>query len=531
MSLTTIPYQPIPFDLEENCTLPCADWIQKIERGDTTSFQFSYGPCPTAWTVLDNGDFASGGTDWTQYGTWSFSGGIATSPTGTNGRLQQTFEQTTSDYYEVSFYCTVNNGYLNIYNAAGWYESTQRDGYHTYVFDASSTTEINFFFSEALGGTISNISLKPINANVRVDVTDLDGNTEATLPTSMFTYSDGFFTVNVDDWDSLSLDDGCYKFAAYDPCECSQFGFVGDDFRTPNQWRIISGNATVGGGLIQFKTPFQSQVRSRALLCPNTEYEINYTLSGMQGGDDFQVRIGTTNGTLRTTNGSYTETLSTSFTGDINVRFIVNHNGLAHTIELSDFSIEAVTPIVSYTSVPFSLKDDHKCTVLVSACGSGNQFNFGFNGTGFNPLVRLEGTYRTSNYPTTKTGYEYSNGFKKVPYMRTRQAKSLLFGAPEYIHDFARLWIGLDNVYIDGTLVASEDDEPPTVSWEDDLDFGIVTYTFSRQELTEKRPCSAIADVGCNTEGYELSITSTGGFVRPDEPTLNATDGRKLKFN
>ena len=530
MSLELIPYQPIPFDLEANCTLPCVDWIQKIERADITSFQFGYGACGTAWTILTNGDFGGGGTNWNQFGTWSFSGGVATSPVSTNGRLQQTFEQTTADYFELSFYCTVNNGYLNIYNGTGWYIYTQRDGYHTYVFDTSSTTEINFFFSEALGGTISNIQLKPINADIRVDVVDYDGNVEATLPINMFTFSNGFFTANVDDWDSLMLDDGCYKFAIYDPCECSQFGFVGDDFRTANQWRTIAGSVAIGGGAMQFKTAGQTQVRSRALLCPDTEYKITYTLTGLQGLDDFQVRIGTTNGTVRTTDGTYTETLSTTFTGNIEVRFIVNHNGVIHDIDLTDFSIEAVTPVIAYESVPFNLKDNHKCTVLVEACGNGDQFNFGFDGTGFKPLMRLESTYRTSNYPTTKTGYEYSNGFKKVPYMRTRQAKALLFGAPEYVHDFARLWIGLDNVYIDGTLMASEDDEPPTISWEEDIDFGIVTMTFSKQELTEKRSCSALPDVGCTTEGFGLSITGTGGLVRPDLPTLSATDGRKLKF-
>lgn len=114
--------------------------------------------------------------------------------------------------------------------------------------------------------------------------------------------------------------------------------------------------------------------------------------------------------------------------------------------------------------------------------------------------------------------------------MRTRQAKALLFGAPEYVHDFARLWVGFDNVYIDGTLMASEDDEPPSINWEEDLDFGIVTMTFSKQELTEKRSCSALPDIGCTDKGFKISIFGTGGVVRPDKPTLSATDGRQIKF-
>lgn len=525
MSLTTIPYQPIAFDVEPNCTLPCASWIQKIEKADRTSFQFELDACGTAWTVLTNGDFANGGSDWVQTGTWAFNFGIATSPIGTSGTIQQSFEQTNSDYYKISFYAEVNNGFLNVFNGSGFFESTQRSGYHEYIFSASSTTEINFSFSEALGGTISNISLVPINGDVRVDVLDQSDTVQATLPTSMFTYNGGFFTVNVDDWDSLGLSNGCYKFAVYDPCECSQFGFAGDDFRTPNQWRVITGAVNITGGEMQFGFIGDTQVRSRALLCPNTEYEISYTLTGMSVGDSFEVRIGTTNGTTRTADGTYTETLSTSFTGDIEVRFIATNTA---AFEVGRFTIEAVTPIISYTSVDFQLSDDHKCTVLVEACGDGNQFNFGFDGTGFKPIVRLESTYRTSNYPTTKTGYEFSNGFKKVPYMRTRQAKSLLFGSPEYIHDFARLWVGFDNVYIDGTLMASEDEEPPTVSWEEDLDFGIVTFVFSKQELTEKRSCSSKLSIGCQDDGVAIEIRGTGGFIKPS--ILLDTAGRTINI-
>jgi hypothetical protein len=530
MSLTVIPYQPIAFDLEDNCTLPCGSYIQLIRKSDRTSFQFGLEPCPTAWTVLTNGDFAGGDDDWNVTGVWSFSGGVATSPTGTVGGIQQTIEQTTAGYYKLSFYCNVNNGYLNIYNGTGWYVYTQRSGYHEYYFDASATTSITFYFSTALGGDISNIQLVPINSEVRVDVTDLDGNVLDTVPTSMITFADGYFTVNIDGWDDLDVPVGCRRFTIYDPCECSQFGFVGDDFRTANQWRTIAGSASIGGGLIQFKTAGQTQLRSRALLCPDVAYEITYTLSGLQGLDDFQVRIGDTNGTVRTTDGTYTETLTTSFTGNIDVRFIVNHNGVVHTIELSDFSIEAVTPIVSHTSVDFKLVDTDCCSILVEACGSGDELGFGFNGTGFKPILRVEGTYRGSGYPMTKEGYEFSNGVKAVPYARTRKTKALTFSAAEYIQDFARLWCALSNIYIDGEIMASEDDEPPTVSYFDDVDEGIVTFTFSKQELVEKRSCSAIVNIGCEEDGYSLEITSTGGFVLPNFE-LADINGNTLKFN
>ena len=167
--------------------------------------------------------------------------------------------------------------------------------------------------------------------------------------------------------------------------------------------------------------------------------------------------------------------------------------------------------------------------MLIDACGVGEEFNFGFNGTGFNPKIRLEGTYRTSSYPTTRTSYEYSTGQKNVPYMRTRRAKTFLFGAPEYVHDFSALWLGLSNLNIDGVAKFCEDDEPPTISPEDDVDFGLVTFTFSdKVELTEKRSCTTLANTGCTSEGVALTIQSSGGFNLPN-PQL-ADQGRILLF-
>jgi len=532
MSLSLIPYQPLPFGIEENCTLPCANWVQKIERTDETSIQFGFGACPTAGTVIVNGDFASGGDNWTQTGTWTFNNGIASSPvSGTSGNISQVVTMSGVDYVEVSFNLTLNNGVFFLTADGSYVQQVNFGGTKSFVVPVSGASASFFFvFSDALGGSISNIIIKPINTRVRLDVTDTLDVSEATIPDTWYTFNNGFLTANFEDWSSLALDDGCYKLGIYDPCECSQFGFIGDNFDVPNQFRVITGAATIDGGAMTFDFVGQTQVRSRALLCPNVDYEITYTVSGISGAtQDFQIRIGTTNGVVRTTDGTYTETLSTSFTGDIEVRFIANDSGSVSTFEIIDFSIEAVTPIISHRSVEFNLKDTHKCSVLIDACGVGEEFNFGFDGTGFNPKIRLEGTYRTSNYPTTRTSYEYSNGQKNVPYMRTRRAKTFLFGAPEYVHDFSALWLGFSNLNIDGVAKFCEDDEPPTISPEDDVDFGLVTFTFSdKVELTEKRSCTTLANTGCTSEGVALTIPSSGGF-NLQNPQL-ADQGRILLF-
>lgn len=533
MSLQTIPYQPLPFDFEPNCTLPCAPWIQKIERGDRTSVQFKYGACDAAGNMLVGGDFSGDGSNWTQIGTWTFNGGVATSPIAASGQIEQTVEMEGVDYVELTFSAVINNGSLVITTDGGYLTYYTTGGIITVVIPVSGDTLINFWFNTSAGGSISNIILKPINTRVRLDVVELNDNIVATIPDSWFTFNAGFLTANFNDWDSLALPDSCYKLAVYDPCECSQFGFIGDNFDVPNQFKAVTGLSNVVGGVMYSLTApsSQTQLRSRALLCPNVEYTFTYTINGLAGnGDYFQLRIGTANGIQRTVDGTYTETLTTTFTGDIEVRYIFNHGtGVTHQMTLTDFSMEAVDPIVSYYSETFSLKDDHKCTVLIEACGVGEEFNFGFNGTGFKPIIRLEGIYRGANFPTTRTDYEYSTGQRNAPYMRTRKAKTLFFGGVEYVHDWSSLWLGLSNLYIDGIAKFCEDSEPPTVSLEDDMDLGFVTFTFSdKVELTEKRSCTTLPNTGCSDDGYALAIESTGGF-KLDLPVL-ASQGRILAF-
>jgi hypothetical protein len=150
----------------------------------------------------------------------------------------------------------------------------------------------------------------------------------------------------------------------------------------------------------------------------------------------------------------------------------------------------------------------------------------GFVGTGFNPSIRLESTLRTSSYPTTREAYEFSTGQKKTTYMRTRKARSLAYGAPEYVHDFIRLTLGFDNVYLDGRASFCEDEEPPSISWSDEVDFGVATYTFSDAvELTEKRPCADGAPLGCDVEGIALEVN-----VGTRKPVLNTSTGKTLNI-
>jgi hypothetical protein len=521
MSLGLIPYQPLPFGLEENCTLPCSSWIQKIARTDRTSFQFTYGACGSTNNVLTNGDFTSGGTGWTVVGAWTYSFGWANSPLGGAGSIQQAISLT--GFVELTFGLEVNAGSMLLSSNLGLIDFYTFGGSKSVVFDATGMTNINFFFGTAAGGRIQNVILRPIDGKGRAVVLNLDGSVASMITDqSWFTISDGFLTVAIKDWDSLNLPDGCYRIAIADPCQCSQFGFIGDDFDTPNQFVVSVGgsnNVDISGGEMKVLNNGVTAITvlRKNVLCVGTAYTITYTLTDMQAGDSFRFASGSANGILRTADGTYTETITVTATNDNlqDLRFVFGFAGGLHLVRLSGFTISAVTPVATYTSVPFQLTDKAgcSCTVLVEACGNGNQLNFGFDGTGFKPTIRLDGTLRGSGYPSTRSEYEYSTGKRVVPYARLRKARSLMFGAPEYVHDFMQTLIALDNVYLNGRLSHCEDDEYPTPSLDENVDYASVTMTFTdKTELTEKRPCAATKDIGCAGGGYGVTFSGTGGL-------------------
>jgi hypothetical protein len=543
MSLETIPYQPLPFDVEENCTLPCSPWIQLIEKDDPTKVQFRFGACGFTPNVIVNGDFSDGLTGWSTIGAWTVGSNTAFSPPAAAGFISQAIVGQTGLYYQVTFNATVNNGNLLVGSDTAIAATFTSSGFKTVIIPATGITSIDWFFDAAAGGSLSNIIVKPLTTRVRIDVVDLDDNIVATVGSTHYTFSAGFLTARIL-WNTLAVPDGCYKLVAYDPCDCAQFGFVGDDFRvgvppSDDKSKIIQlttalNTGSFGNGEMRaVSNDFggsSTAFRANGLICAGVEYEFTYTVSGLNAGDTFQLRAGAANGVVRTANGTYTETLTSNHTtpGAIAVRWLWEFVGLnVNPATLTNFSMQAVDPIPSYTSVPFQLKNHHPCTVPVSMCSNGNQMNFGFVGTGFAMFMRLEGTWRGSNYPSVREAYEYSNGEKTTYYGRKRKGWSLLTGGPEYVHDYLTNVTMMDNVTVNGIAVFCEDDEYPTPSLEDDMDHAVVTLSFTRkQELTEKTACAAGVQTACGQGGVLLTVPFTGG--RPIGGGLTDTVGNKL---
>ena len=530
--MTPIPYQPLPVDWPNrfNCTLPQFDgWIQLIERTDATQLQFTVAACDDFLNLLINPTFVDLGDDWNASGTWDFSGNKACSPVGSIDYIQQNI--TLPNGYVVQLVIDVEMfaGVVVFSTNLGLVGLITTTGEHTFTFQSNGVTNVNFFINSNSSACLRNIRLKAINTRYRVDVVDLDGTIVDTLPDSAFNVTREYLTISPD-WEDLGIPNGCYRLSIYDPCRCAQFGFIGDDFTiggggTSTQILLIAGEGGVGGGeIVAINTTggaSQTQFRKRGVICPNVAYTFTYTVTGLNVGDEFELRAGLDSGQTVTADGTYTDVLTSTHSGQLpnDLRWIFDFPADNLTgVTITDFIMEAVTPIPSYHTVPFKIIDDGSCTTPFNVCGDRDQFGMGFPDTGFSPRIRLEGTIRGNGYGGERSGYEFSTGRKVVTHLRSRKMTEFMFYAPEYVHDFMQLLRGFDNVYIGPSKVYSEDDEYPSMSIEADTDMAAVTMKFSQStELTENVRTSSTSAGGCNVTGTNLLTLSGNRVQKPLE--------------
>ena len=191
-------------------------------------------------------------------------------------------------------------------------------------------------------------------------------------------------------------------------------------------------------------------------------YTITYTVT-FTGGGSAAVFAGLTQGTLRTVNGTYTETLTCT----INTRlgFFFKGTG-ANTIE-----IDSITVIhsgnIDGQSECYDLQDSHDCSLLFEWSNNESWGNYNYSapddGEAFVQRLRLISKFRGTKYPSTRLIGETSAGVKSLDYTSLRKKRLLdIDFAPDYIHDaLAAMWMQ-DNRTIGGVSYILEDDYEPS---------------------------------------------------------------------
>ena len=190
--------QPIAFSPEEECWLEDSEFNILAQYGDVTQFQMKLEPCGTDLDLIQNGNFADA-SNWTTFGGWSISGGVASHTIGAAGQIYQSAPVSVGTLCRVTFDFVADDSGLPL--------NVSFEGVTTYVYNTGSyefwieatgtgTGSLTFGAGAGFSCEISNVQLITINTNFSVVILDLDNNPVTQLDTAdgYFNFDNGYFT-------------------------------------------------------------------------------------------------------------------------------------------------------------------------------------------------------------------------------------------------------------------------------------------------------------------------------------------------
>lgn len=501
----TIPNQPIIFDYSDDCLLASDDLRVMAQYGDITQFQMELEPCGADVNLIQGGNFQNDALWTSTSSAWEVSSGNAIKVGGISGQLYQAAPTTNGTLARLTFtIVSITGGSINI----SWAGSTHffdTAGTYTLWLNADATASaanLSFSANASTYVWLRDVQLITVNTDFQVNIIDEDGANVDTLETSdgYFDFSDGYFTCSID-WETLGIADGCYRLEVVDPCPCSQRGIIALDFTSGIFEWSTSSEWTVGGGGADFSGSNTAVALLSNTICSGTTYEVTYTVLGLAGTVSAQIGFGSSYGTSRTSDGTYTEQIVSNGTG---FRMRGTPTGSAY-FTIKNVSFVAVDNIETIESNEVKLKENlDGCTLALALCNDSDALGFGFANTGFRPLMRIPASLNRSSYVMERLSYDNSRGRKATYYGRRRKALELGYDGKYFMHDFASLFGLADHFYIDDVEYFVEDDEYPSISWGEYDDVGGVTVNVSEKvQLTENRRLSS-ASVGCDPLGSKL---------------------------
>ena len=555
--MTPVPNQPLGFNREVDCNIDTGPFQLLAQGDDVTQFQFTAESCAADPNLVYNGLFTvAGGT--TNGWILTPSGALLLQPYwGTVQHLSGTTATTLRQNLVVSdgvlllvrfsLRQTVGKFTFRV-GAQTWTWNGAVDGNFSYYVTANDMNNgdtypyIRAEWSVASDAQFGNVSIIPQASDFTANMYDVDGTLIYNdIP---HTLVNGAVTWSLD-WAANTFPPGCYTIKVKDNCNCGQGGLIGLDFNTGaggssiyqngQAYWVVGGSWIIqnwGAGYFGTGVPDTSSILYRnSPLCIGQQYTVQYTVTSIS---DAQVRVslGGTNGTWRTAVGTYTEVITPAISG--NFSFIAQSVGAPGVATIMAVSISLVTPEYGWTSQPIKYSPTIDCkTHLLTICNDSDAMGMVFVGTGFAPNIRVHSHTRATGYKSTRNAYTDSLGTARNYYGVSRRVKEFSFGAPEYVHDFARLAVIADHVFIDDDEVFIEADEYPTMSLNDvnDISGAIIPFSAKTENIRNRR----ISDVvrGCGVKGAGLEVTQkpiTGGTVPPRKP-LGTTEGQIITID
>lgn len=565
--MTPVPDQPIGFDRQVDCNLADGPFVQLAQNGDVTQFQFQLTDCAATPELIWNGAFTEdggSGEGWaaTPSTAWLYQPYFANvlHIAGTSaGGIKQNIVVADGVLIQIQVTITQATGTAAIYigglGGITWTLPAPLTGFingiYSYWVIVSGMEWIIFAASVDSNATFGNISVRAYNTEFATDVLDQNGVSVTTnIPYNVF---NGWATFSFD-WQAYVLKEGCYTFDVYTPCDCSQNGVLPLDFITGasgsacyqygmgqgvGTWASVGNSLTVLNGSIIYigdSVPDTNiALLATRLLCVDREYIIDFTLSAMSNAE-VRVMMGNTAGTWQSADGYYSDTLTVTASGTLSFQFrSVGSPGVA---AIDKVMIRATTKEAQYTSQPIHYMGECCKTKLITICNDSDAFGMGFVGTGFSPSIRVHSSLTRSNYAGDRNKYIDSNGRAMNYYGTSRKVSDLRFGAPDFVHDFVRLGIVADHIFVDGVEYFAESDQYPSMSRDESIDMSGVSIPVSLKiENTRNRRVDD-SSRGCGLSGAILEgdqkptgdVITSGSKPKPDLSTSDSgevltTDG------
>jgi hypothetical protein len=310
-----IPYQPVILDEELSCHLYDSEVQMLAEHGDITQVQLRLEPCPSDFELIQNSEF-NGSTHWsTTGGGWVIGGGSAIHTVGISGSFYQAAPTPDGQLVRLTFDLINSSSTTPVVLTWGNYSNHLFTGSYELWITADSANNLMFSAGGGVGAQVTNLQMISINTNFNIAILDDNGTPVDTINTSdgYFNFNDGYFTASID-WEDLGISDGCYQLAVIDPCPCAQRGITALDLETSTfEWQISSG-WTISGGTATFNDNALGTATLYSVICSGKIYKVSYTLAGMSANEEFYVSLGSNDGTTRTTDGTFTDTITSNGT-------------------------------------------------------------------------------------------------------------------------------------------------------------------------------------------------------------------------
>lgn len=527
--LTTLPNQPVTFDTEENaCNSIDFLYTQPVEVGDITKFQVNIDPC-LATPINNDPDFLDSGA-WALGAGWTIIGGEACRVAGGVSSLTQGNVFTVGNYYRITIEVNSVTPFINVGDGVSPFGQIEEEGELVfYGFPTTTTLSVTGIAAGAV--CMESLKVAEIPTNTIVGVSDLGGNiVEYLTPQAnpeAFDYVDNWLTVCID-WDSFATLDQCYFICLTDPC-CNTNGqnglFNGNFDFGARGWDLVPSSVLVTFQIQDKDLSYSSLGIGSGVatndvtdFLPGLSYDVTYTVVSVTTASA-QVKIGTVTGALRTTVGTFTDTIVADGT-DFAITLASGAGG--GDIVVDNILIELTNEddlTCDLTSNNFRFSSEG-CALEVTGCSNTN--SLGFNFTNFTPSIRLNAKLVKAQYPTKeRTTITGNDGKKRLAFFDGRKTKELRIGAhPEYVHDFLRTLLGYDKVFIDQLEYIVSDDEYEVKYEEEAEDFGTATLVIElKEQLTRFVQCAEEDPIGClagelvlgqQEDQGELIVTETG---------------------